>query len=158
MPAASNNDYSSHLTVSNSTISDDSPGGAISNIWDMSISNSTFANNSGTTIFLDNPFGQSTTFIGNTVLKASPSGQTINHCETCMVTSYGYNLSSDNASGYLNRPGDQINTEAMLGPLQDNGGPTFTHALLPGSPAIDAGIRILLRHLCTISAARVLIA
>ena len=27
----------------------------------------------------------------------------------------------------------------MLGPLQDNGGPTFTHALLPGSPAINAG-------------------
>jgi hypothetical protein len=26
-----------------------------------------------------------------------------------------------------------------LGPLQNNGGPTFTHALLPGSPAIDAG-------------------
>lgn len=26
-----------------------------------------------------------------------------------------------------------------LGPLQDNGGPTLTHALLPGSPAIDAG-------------------
>jgi DNA-directed RNA polymerase specialized sigma24 family protein len=25
------------------------------------------------------------------------------------------------------------------GPLQDNGGPTFTHALLPGSPAINAG-------------------
>ena len=27
----------------------------------------------------------------------------------------------------------------VLGPLQDNGGPTFTHGLLPGSPAIDAG-------------------
>ena len=27
----------------------------------------------------------------------------------------------------------------MLGPLQDNGGPTFTLALLPGSPAIDKG-------------------
>ena len=26
----------------------------------------------------------------------------------------------------------------MLGPLQNNGGPTLTHALLPGSPAIDA--------------------
>src|SRR6202022_2943055 len=26
-----------------------------------------------------------------------------------------------------------------LGPLQDNGGPTLTHALLAGSPAIDAG-------------------
>ncbi|NER22597.1 MAG: DUF4347 domain-containing protein [Symploca sp. SIO1C2] len=28
---------------------------------------------------------------------------------------------------------------ALLGPLQDNGGPTFTHLPLPGSPAIDAG-------------------
>jgi hypothetical protein len=26
----------------------------------------------------------------------------------------------------------------LLGPLQDNGGPTFTQALLPDSPAIDA--------------------
>src|SRR5205814_2310346 len=30
-------------------------------------------------------------------------------------------------------------TRRMLGPLQDNGGPTLTHALLPGSPAINAG-------------------
>jgi hypothetical protein len=29
--------------------------------------------------------------------------------------------------------------DPLLGPLQDNGGPTLTHALLPGSPAIDAG-------------------
>ena len=36
-------------------------------------------------------------------------------------------------------PGDQNNTDPLLGPLQDNGGPTFTHELLPGSPAIDAG-------------------
>ena len=35
--------------------------------------------------------------------------------------------------------GDQLNTDPMLGPLQDNGGPTFTHPLLTGSPAIDAG-------------------
>jgi len=28
----------------------------------------------------------------------------------------------------------------LLGPLQNNGGPTDTHALLPGSPAIDTGI------------------
>ncbi|MEZ6086558.1 MAG: choice-of-anchor Q domain-containing protein [Pirellulaceae bacterium] len=27
----------------------------------------------------------------------------------------------------------------LLGPLADNGGPTPTHALLTGSPAIDAG-------------------
>jgi hypothetical protein len=55
------------------------------------------------------------------------------------VTSEGYNLSSDDGVGYLTGPGDQINTNPLLGPLQNNGGPTFTHALLPGSPAIDAG-------------------
>lgn len=36
-------------------------------------------------------------------------------------------------------PSDTISTDPMLGPLQDNGGPTWTHALLPASPAIDAG-------------------
>src|SRR5262249_56283595 len=46
---------------------------------------------------------------------------------------------SDNGGGSLTATGDQINTDPMLGPLQDNGGPTFTHALLPGSPAIDTG-------------------
>jgi CSLREA domain-containing protein len=35
--------------------------------------------------------------------------------------------------------GPFLQTNPMLGPLQDNGGPTQTHALLPGSPAIDAG-------------------
>src|SRR5262249_34310098 len=40
--------------------------------------------------------------------------------------------------------GNQVGTAAnpidpRLGPLADNGGPTLTHALLPGSPAIDAG-------------------
>src|SRR5262249_23608325 len=34
---------------------------------------------------------------------------------------------------------DLVGTDPLLGPLQDNGGPTFTHALLPGSPAVDAG-------------------
>ncbi len=34
---------------------------------------------------------------------------------------------------------DQKNTDPKLAPLGDNGGPTFTHALLIGSPAIDKG-------------------
>jgi hypothetical protein len=29
--------------------------------------------------------------------------------------------------------------DALLGPLADNGGPTFTYSLFAGSPAIDAG-------------------
>jgi hypothetical protein len=42
--------------------------------------------------------------------------------------------------------GDRVGTSASpldprLGPLQDNGGPTKTHALLGDSPAIDAGDR-----------------
>ena len=36
-------------------------------------------------------------------------------------------------------PGNILNQLPLLGPLEDNGGPTLTHALLPGSPAIDAG-------------------
>src|SRR4029450_13930877 len=34
---------------------------------------------------------------------------------------------------------DQSGVNPLLGPLQDNGGPTLTHARLPGSPAINTG-------------------
>jgi hypothetical protein len=33
---------------------------------------------------------------------------------------------------------DQVVADALIGPLAENGGPTWTHALLAGSPAIDA--------------------
>jgi len=51
-------------------------------------------------------------------------------------TNLGNNLDSGNSCGFM-EPSDLVNTDPLLGPLQDNGGPTFTHALLPGSPAID---------------------
>ena len=35
--------------------------------------------------------------------------------------------------------GNLLNVDPLLGPLADHGGPTMTHALLPGSPALDAG-------------------
>jgi hypothetical protein len=76
--------------------------------------------------------------IGNTILNAGGSGVNISNGGGTVI-SLGYNLSSDNGGGFLTGPGDQINTDPLLGPLQDNGGPTFTHELLPGSPAIDAG-------------------
>jgi hypothetical protein len=76
--------------------------------------------------------------IGNTILNAGASSPNIvNNGST--VTSHGYNLSSDDGGGYLTGPGDQINTDPILTPLRNNGGSTLTHALLPGSPAIDAG-------------------
>jgi hypothetical protein len=60
-------------------------------------------------------------------------------------TSEGFNLvSTIEGSGGFTATGDQTGTigarlDPMLGPLQDNGGPTATMALLPGSPAIDKG-------------------
>ncbi len=55
-----------------------------------------------------------------------------------LLISNGYNLSSDATCDFTNTA-DLVNTDPLLGPLQDNGGPTFTHELLTGSPAIDAG-------------------
>jgi CSLREA domain-containing protein len=79
--------------------------------------------------------GASSLTVGNTIL----SGLSVSSPAT--VTSQGYNLSNDNAGGYLTGPGDQINTNPMLDPngLQNNGGPTQTIALINGSPAIDKG-------------------
>jgi hypothetical protein len=54
------------------------------------------------------------------------------------MTSDGYNLSSDKSCKF-NNSGDLNSTNPRLGRLQNNGGPTQTMALLPGSPAIDAG-------------------
>jgi len=129
----------SSLTITSCTISGNtvnSDGGGIFNIGTAAITNSTLSNNSasdGGGIFT---FGA--VEIGDTVLKSGASGVNIaNNGGT--VTSLGYNLSSDNAGGFLTGPGDQINSDPLLGPLQDNGGPTLTHKLLLGSPAIDAG-------------------
>jgi len=62
------------------------------------------------------------------------------------LTSYGFNLIGNNSSATISpaQGSDQIGTsvspiDPLLGPLQDNGGPTLTHALLLGSPALDKG-------------------
>lgn len=52
------------------------------------------------------------------------------------VNSGGYNLDSDGSCG-LTGAGD-LSGDPMLGPLQNNSGRTMTHALLAGSPALDA--------------------
>jgi hypothetical protein len=54
-----------------------------------------------------------------------------------VLASGGHNVGSD-ATCNLTAPGDQPGTSSLLGPLAANGGPTATHALLAGSPAIDA--------------------
>jgi hypothetical protein len=55
------------------------------------------------------------------------------------LTSLGHNLVSNSSGGAGYAPSDILDVNPMLGPLDDNGGLTQTHALLAGSPAIDAG-------------------
>jgi hypothetical protein len=76
--------------------------------------------------------------IGSSILNAGAAGDTITNVSGT-IASLGFNLSSDNGGGFLTEPTDQLNTDPVLGPLQDNGGPTFTHALSCGSPAIEQG-------------------
>src|SRR5437762_1064040 len=102
----------------------------------LTITNSILGGNVGG--FGGGIFNLGTLQIGNTILKTGDSGENLYSNGDGGVTSLGYNISSDNGNGYLIGPGDQINTDPVLGPLQDNGGPTFTHELLQGSPAINA--------------------
>ena len=126
----------SDTVVSNSTISDNGFGiyndyGAIA----ASVHNTTMSNNG---VEIQNFNAPVVVYMSHTIFNVSPGGHSVLN-DFGTVTSYGYNVSSDDSGGYLNGTGDQINTDPLLGPLQDNGGPTFTHALLPGSPVINAG-------------------
>jgi beta-glucanase (GH16 family) len=55
---------------------------------------------------------------------------------TVAINSLGNNVFTDGTCNPIGS--DQIVGDAGLGSLADNGGPTLTHALLAGSPAIDA--------------------
>jgi hypothetical protein len=68
----------------------------------------------------------------NSILNASASGANAYGG----FTDGGHNLSSDSVSSFT--VSTLQNTNPLLGPLANNGGETFTMALLAGSPAIDA--------------------
>jgi hypothetical protein len=147
--------------VINSTLSSNvaSFGGGILNFGRaegttaMRFANTTFSGNSasvgGGILNTTEMGGTATVEVVDTILNAGALGNNIDNVAvgSATVTSFGHNLSSDAAGGgagtgpggFLNATGDIRNTDPLLGPLQDNGGPTLTHALLAGSPAIDAG-------------------
>jgi hypothetical protein len=102
-----------HSTVSGNTTTD-SGGGFYTAYGTLTLTSSIVANN-----MANNP----------------DSGDCFNASGS--VTSHGYNLDSD-GSCQLTAPTDRPGTDPLLGPLQDNGGSTLTHTLLPDSPAIDA--------------------
>jgi beta-glucanase (GH16 family) len=139
-----------NMTITNSTISGNTStgwhGGAIFQTdGDITITNSTIANN------IAPDFAPSTLFIGQfgggfvpklTLTNTIITGNHWYACEkfasgtTGNVISGGHNIVQDDSCNPA--ASDQIGADAKLGPLADNGGPTQTHALQAGSPAIDA--------------------
>lgn len=138
--------FALNVNIENSTVSGNSAatngGGIYAFQTALHVANSTISGNSavsGGGIYHNaNECCNLVSDISNTILNAGASGENIVHI-VGLFHSLGYNLSSDDGGGYLNGAGDQINTDPLLGPLQDNGGPTLTHMPLPGSPAIEAG-------------------
>ena len=132
------------LQVRNSTFSSNSAGrggGIYTEIGTKALTNCTFSDNSasqGGAVF---SFADVRT--ANSIFHRGGSGANV----AGALTSLGHNLSDDAAGGdggtapggELDAPGDKRNTDPQLASLAHNGGYTPTHALLPGSPALDAG-------------------
>ncbi len=136
------------LTLINSTVSNNhadtidpssfdnvSLGGGIYNHGTITLINSTVSNNSadsggdGGGIYNRGTL----TLLNSIIANSADGGDCIN--EGTLDPSSTNNLIEDGTCSSAFPP----DTDPKLGPLQDNGGPTFTHALLTGSPAIDAG-------------------
>jgi hypothetical protein len=73
--------------------------------------------------------------------RGSGSGIAGNIAGSVSATSAGNLIGPGGAGGLVNRTNGNLVgvVDPRLGPLADNGGPTKTHALLPGSPALNAG-------------------
>lgn len=128
------------LVLVNSTVSGNSSavaGGGIRTSWwgsgSLSLVNCTIAGNSAPSAAALS-IGVPTT-MANTIVAHQAAGAS---CSGSSVTSRGHNLDGDGSCA-LAGTGDVSSVSAGLGPLADNGGPTLTHALLAGSPAIDQG-------------------
>lgn len=125
-------------TITNSTISGNTAlngGGVFNRFGTVTFTNTTIANNIAT----DNGGGvwnfSGTMNLKNTILASNTAATASDDCAGSR-TSFGYNIASD-SSCILVFIGDLIGTNPMIGVLANNGGPTQTHALLSGSPAID---------------------
>lgn len=119
------------MTLTNVTLSDNYAsvnGGGIRNNGEATVINSTITANGGRGI---SNFDAVT--LTNTIL----ADNSPDNCSGA-IASAGYNLDSGTSCN-LSATGDITDTAPLLGPLQDNGGPSWTHALLSSSPVIDAG-------------------
>jgi len=132
----------------------DAWGGGVFNSGELSVVNCTIWNNTGTGGTATNNigpacpqipvdrFGTNGMSLGSAIaaLEAAALWNTIvggntNHCFG-MILDAGHNLCSDGRCGFAS-DGSLNNTDPKLGPLANNGGPTLTMALGPGSPALN---------------------
>jgi len=129
-------------TIKNSTISGnkaDFVGGAIyagsANIYNCTIAYNTTASRltSGGGLRLTGP-----SILQSSIIAKNTSGSGLVEDD---VFAYDVVTASNNLIMASDGPvtGGSISVDPKLGPLQDNGGPTRTHALLPDSPAIGRG-------------------
>ncbi|PZR72456.1 MAG: hypothetical protein DLM73_13150 [Chthoniobacterales bacterium] len=132
-----------------STSSSSGYGGGINNTGTLNVVSSTLSGNTASGFFgygngggIYNGSGatvKNTIIAGNFVSAINTRGPDVDGT----FTSQGYNLIGNNAdSTGFTAAGDQVNVNPMLVALANNGGPTQTHALPPGSPAIDAGASV----------------
>jgi hypothetical protein len=129
--------YAGTLEVSNSTISGNSAGGNGGGIYNnnfLAMFNSTVSEN-GATNLGGGIYSAAHTELRNTLVANSTSG---GNC-TGSILDVGYNLDSDGSCGFGTTNHSLSGVDPVLGPLADNSGPTQTHALQEGSPAIDQG-------------------
>jgi uncharacterized repeat protein (TIGR01451 family) len=80
--------------------------------------------------------GSGNATVKNSIIALSGNGPNCSTGDT--ITSQGFNLENTNTCDFTGT-GDLFNVIPTLGALQDNGGPTLTHALLTGSRGIDEG-------------------
>jgi hypothetical protein len=122
-------------------------GGIVNGVGSVMMNNSTITANIVTGSFLPDG-GALFNYAGvveglrNNILAGNAATTDVFNGQQGDILSSGFNLFGATNGIVTAGPGDRFNLTALqlvLGPLQDNGGPTFTHALLCGSPAINNG-------------------
>jgi hypothetical protein len=138
------NAVNAEVTVDRSTISDNTATGAdVSSAGGLEVDGMPFSITSSTIVHNTAASGANLAVEDGSTLKNSivsnPAGGGGDCSTGANLTSAGYNL-ADDATCHLLAFSDKPSTDPMLAAsLGDNGGPTQTYALLPGSPAIDGG-------------------
>ena len=136
------------MQISNSTISGNRAGGAGGGVFakyrPFAVSHSTITQNTagfqlGAGLYLTYATDIQSSIVANNTSQDGLYASDVGSGYAIAITGANNLIIASN----LPLPADTITLQPMLGPLQNNGGYTMTHALLTGSPAIDHGNNLL---------------